>query len=54
MDVGIAQIVRPRKHKKLVGEAAVARDAKRRKNNTERVRAHRERNKAEQVAEGTY
>jgi hypothetical protein len=54
VDVGIGQIVRPRKHKKLAGEAAAARDAKRRKSNTERVRAHRERKKAEKVAEGTY
>ncbi len=51
---GIGQIVRPCKHKKLVGDAAAARDAKRRKSNTERVRAHRERKKAEKLAEGTY
>ena len=54
VDVGIGHIVRPQKHKKLVAEAATARDAKRRKNNAERVRAHRERKKAERVAGGTY
>lgn len=54
VDVGIGGIVRPRKHRKLTGEAAAARDAKRRKNNTERVRAHREKKKAEKVAAGTY
>jgi hypothetical protein len=54
VDVGIGHIVRPRKHKKLVGEAAAARDAKRRKSNTERVRAHRERKKAERMAHGSY
>ena len=54
VDVGIGQIVRPRKHKRLVGGAAAERDAKRRKSNTERVRAHRERAKAEKVADGTY
>jgi hypothetical protein len=54
VEVGIGHIVRPRKHRKLTDEAAAARDAKRRKNNTERVRAHRERKKAEKMAEGTY
>ena len=54
VDVGIGDIVRPQKRPKLVGEAAAARDEKRRKNNTERVRAHRERKKAEKLAEGTY
>ena len=54
VDVGINHILRPRKHKRLAGEAAAARDAKRRKNNTERVRAHRERKTAEKMAEGTY
>lgn len=54
VDVGIGHLVRPRKHKRLVGDAAAARDAKRRKSNTERVRAHRERVKAEKVVEGTY
>ena len=54
VDVGIGDVVRPRKHKKLVGEAAAARDEKRRKCNTERVRAHRERKRAEKVASGAY
>ena len=54
VDVGIGDLVRPRKHRKLTGEAATARDATRRKNNTERVRAHRERKKAEKMADGTY
>ena len=54
VDVGIGDVVRPRKHKKLVGEAAAARDETRRKCNTERVRAHRERKKAEKMADGTY
>jgi hypothetical protein len=54
VDVGIGDIARPQKHRRLVGEAAAAREAKRRKSNTERVRAHRERKKAEKVERGTY
>jgi hypothetical protein len=54
VDVGIGHIVRPQKHKKLVGEAATARDTRRRKSNTERVRAHRDRKKAERTANGTH
>ena len=54
VDVGIGDVVRPQKQPKLVGEAAAARDEKRRKNNTERVRAYRERKKAEKVASGAY
>jgi hypothetical protein len=54
VDLGIGNIVRPQKHQKLRADAAVARDAKRRMNNTERVRAHRGRKKAEKVESGTY
>jgi hypothetical protein len=54
VDVGIGHVVRPRKQTKLVGGAAAARDEKRRKCNTERVRAHRERKRAEKVASGAY
>jgi hypothetical protein len=54
VDVGVGQIVRPEKHRKLVGNAAAIRDAKRRKNNTERVRAHRERKKAAKAANDEY
>ena len=54
VDLGIGHIVRPRRHTKLTGDAAAARDANRRKSNTERVRAHRERKKAAKVASGAY
>ena len=54
VDVGIGGITRPKKHKRLGSNAAVARDAKRRKSNTERVRAHRERKRTEKAESGTY
>jgi hypothetical protein len=54
VDVGIGDVVRPKKHKMAVGDAAVARNAKRQKSNTERVRAHRERKRAVNIATGNY
>lgn len=54
VDLGIGNFVRPQKHKKLGAEDGSARDARRRINNTERVRAHRERKKAEKMKTGTY
>jgi hypothetical protein len=54
VDVGIGHIVRPQRHAKPTNEAVEARREKRRRSNTERVRAHRERKKAEKQASGTY
>jgi hypothetical protein len=52
--IGIGDIVRPKKHAKLVGDAAIARHESRRRSSTERVRVYRERKKAAKVAQGEY
>jgi hypothetical protein len=54
VDVGIGDIVRPKKHAKLVGDAATARHESRRRSSTKRVRAYRERKKAAKVSTGEY
>lgn len=54
VDVGIGHIVRPQQQAKPTDEVVQARGERRRRSNTERVRAHRERKKAERRTDGTY
>jgi hypothetical protein len=54
VDLGIGHIVRPQRRAKSSDAVIEARRQKRRTSNTERVRAHRERKKVEQIEAGTY